>query len=273
MDNSVFDNLYNIFRENKFSHAYLFETNDIEGCYLKVKELIKKIICEKDYTEKCAKCELCHLVDENLLPSIITIEPDGKKIKKEAIEDLKKAFSLMPTYIPYNIYIIKYPEKMNDTAFNKMLKFLEEPEDNILGFYITDNKDNIASTIISRCEVLKYFPGNNNTNFKANISEEEYNSVLEIIDDYFNKIEKKDKNILWYNSTVVLKTLPSHEQIVCLLNLIYNKYVDLFKKDMSRCTLKKMKIVAKYLEQLNYNVNSSLLLDSFAIEIGDIDER
>ena len=44
---------------------------------------------------------------------------------------------------------------MNDTSFNKMLKFLEEPEDNILGFYITRNKDSVANTIVSRCELIK----------------------------------------------------------------------------------------------------------------------
>lgn len=271
MENEVFDNLLKIYRENKFAHAYLFETNNVENCYQKVIELIKKMLCSNEYAEKCHKCEICHLIDEGNIPSIITIEPDGKKIKKDAIEDLKKVFSLMPSYIPYNIYIIKYPEKMNDTAFNKMLKFLEEPEDNILGFYITDNKDNIASTIISRCEVVKYFLGNNKQLIDS-LDDELKTLILNISQEYFEKIEKRASNLLWYNSSVILKTLNTSEQIVCLLNLLYNKYETKLHQKGSKLILAKMKVIAKYLEQLNYNVNISLLLDSFVIEMGDIDE-
>ena len=108
------------------------------------------------------------------MPNIITIEPDGKSIKKDAVENLKKVFSLKPTYMPFNIYIIKYPEKMNASAYNKMLKFLEEPEEGIIGFYISKNKDNVASTIISRCELVKSYYNNINSSDVSGMSEEEY---------------------------------------------------------------------------------------------------
>lgn len=271
-NNELFAELLEIYRENKLAHAYLFETNNVDKCYQDIKSLIKKMICQNSYEDSCVKCELCHQVDDNSLPSIISIEPDGKSIKKDVIENLKKAFSLKPTYTPFNIYIMKYPEKMNATAFNKMLKFLEEPEEDIIGFYISENKDNVASTIVSRCEVVKsYYDNDANNNFS--LDNETYQMVLAIKDEYFQKLEKNSPDINWYNCTVILKKLPSQEQIVCLLKLIYNTYEQFFHESKNTITLKKLKIVSKYLEMLNYNVNTALLLDSFVIEMGEVNGK
>ena len=119
----VVKNLIDLYREKKLAHAYLIETNNITKCYEDIKVIIKNINCFHEYKENCSECNLCHLIDENTLPSFITIEPDGKNIKKESIEFLKNAFSKVPIYTENNIYVIKYAEKMNGTAFNKMLKF------------------------------------------------------------------------------------------------------------------------------------------------------
>lgn len=269
MKEEVFNNLLTLFRENKLAHAYLFETKDVEECYKELIIFIKKLLCSTEYAEKCDKCEICHLIDEGNIPSIITVEPDGKSIKTDAINNLKKAFSVMPVYIPYNIYIIKYPEKMNDTAFNKMLKFLEEPEDNILGFYITYNKDSVASTIVSRCELIKLTDTTSSN--QGNLSDEEYELCNSLAKEYYQKLESSAQDITWYNSTVILKELTSQEQIVCLLKLIYNTYGTKFHENKDFIIIKKLKIIEKYLSELNYNMNTSLLLDSFALEMGEVD--
>ncbi len=267
MEQEVFNNLLTLFRENKLAHAYLFETKDVEKCYKELIQFIKKLLCSMEYEENCSKCDICHQIDEGTIPSIITIEPDGKSIKTDAINNLKKAFSLMPVYTPYNIYIIKYPEKMNDTSFNKMLKFLEEPEDNILGFYITRNKDSVANTIVSRCELIKMF--DEQKRLQGSLSNEEFTLCQNIANEYYEKLENGKENLTWYNLNVVLKQLTTQEQIVCLLNLIYNTYEFDFRKSKDFNIIKKLKIIEKYLSELNYNMNLGLLLDSFVIEMGE----
>ncbi len=270
MEQEIFNNLLTIFRENKLAHAYLFETKNVDKCYDDVILLIKKMVCSLEYSDNCNKCAKCHLIDERTMPSVVTIEPSGKMIKTESINNLKKAFSSMPTYTSHNFYIIKYPEKMNDTSYNKMLKFLEEPEDNIIGFFISSNKDSVASTILSRCELIKITDENGFS--QGNLSDEEYEECTRISKEYFTMLEAHEKNISWYNTTTVLKQLPTQEQIVCFLNLIYNIYELKFHETKDFKIVKKLKIIEKYLSQLNYNVNISLLLDSFAVEMGEVDE-
>ena len=51
MTHEVINHLYNVYRENKFSHAYLIETNNLDKCLKDIKHLIKLICCKDDYNE------------------------------------------------------------------------------------------------------------------------------------------------------------------------------------------------------------------------------
>ncbi|MBQ6840861.1 MAG: hypothetical protein IJO63_01940 [Bacilli bacterium] len=270
--NAVVNNLITLYREKKLAHAYLIETNNIVKCYEDVKKIVMGICCPSNFQDNCSECNLCHLIKENNLPSLITVEPDGKNIKKEAIENLKSSFSKIPVYTENNIYIIKSPEKMNDTAFNKMLKFLEEPEDNIIGFFITENKDNVANTIVSRCEILKINYKSNSDSDVLGVDEDTYNRYFELAQEYQNMLEKNDSSIVWYNNSVLAKELSNRTEITIFLKLLFNLYMENVKVNHEdrEFVFKKVKIISKYLEQLNYNVNTSLLLDSLAIEMGEL---
>lgn len=268
----VVNNLIKLYHEKKLAHAYLIETNNVTKCYEDVKKIIKGISCKTKWQEDCTKCNLCHLIDENNLPSLITIEPDGKNIKKDAIENLKQIFSTIPIYTDNNIYIIKYPEKMNDTAYNKMLKFLEEPEENIIGFFISENRDNVANTIVSRCELVKITYTDNLKSDVLGIDKEQYESYYALAKTYSDKIQKKDIDLVWYNNSILLKQIPTRADIIIFLKILFNIFIDKINEfDGNRkINYEYTKVIAKYLEQLNYNVNISLLMDSFVIEMGDV---
>lgn len=269
----VVNNLITLYREKRLAHAYLIETNNMIKCYEDVKLIIKGIFCKNNYKESCSDCNLCHLIDHNSLPSLITIEPDGKNIKKEAIEDLKSVFTKLPVYTNNNIYIIKYPEKMNATAYNKMLKFLEEPEDNIIGFFITENKDNVANTIVSRCELLKMNYNSNNEAEILGIEEDLYNNLYALAEEYINNIISKFNEVVWYNNNVLNKELTNRVEITVFVKILFNIYLTNFKQETNikekKILFKQIRILNKYLEELNFNVNTSLLLDSLAIELGE----
>ena len=104
--NEVFNQLENLYHEQKIAHAYLIETNNTDACYSELLRLIKKIVCPNEYKEKCNKCNICHLIDLNNLPSLITVEPEENTIKKDQIEMVKNAFANKPIYTKENIYII-----------------------------------------------------------------------------------------------------------------------------------------------------------------------
>lgn len=263
--------LINLYREKRMAHAYLIETNNINKCFSDIKKVIKGISCVDKYEEKCTKCNICHLIDLNSLPSLIVIEPDGKNIKKEAIENLKSSFSTKSVYTENNIYVIKYPEKMNDTAFNKMLKFLEEPEENIIGFFLTENKDNVANTIVSRCEIVKFNYLNNDKSDLLGINSEEYENLKNLAIEYQKMLDDNNSSIIWYNNSVLSKKLLNRNEIIIFLRILFDLYLEQLGKKTN--IYKKINIISKYLEQLNYNVNTLLLLDSLAIEVGEVYEK
>ena len=150
---SKFDNILKSYHENKLAHAFLLETNDSLECYKDLIQLIKLLNCPYEYSEECQKdCNLCNLIDAGNLPSLIEIKPDGNFIKKIQILDMMERFSSKPVFSRYNTYIVHDCDHLNDSSANTILKFLEEPNDNIIGFFITNNKMNVISTIRSRCQ-------------------------------------------------------------------------------------------------------------------------
>ena len=90
--------IYSKYRENKLSHAYLIETNNMDDAYNKVLELCKMLECDKEYNSNCNNCNICNLIKVNNHPNIVTLEPDGTTIRKEQVVNLKEKFSTMPVY-------------------------------------------------------------------------------------------------------------------------------------------------------------------------------
>ena len=66
----ILNELYNKYRENKLAHAYLIETNNGEKALDDVKTLIKIINCTSEFKKNCIECNLCNLINKNILPSL-----------------------------------------------------------------------------------------------------------------------------------------------------------------------------------------------------------
>ncbi len=263
--NSNINLLKNKYDENKLSHVFLIETNNQNFVLNDIIEFIKYINCEKKYKDNCKLCNLCNLIDKNILPNLKIIYPDGQAIKKEQMETLKNDFSHMPFISKYNVYIINEAEKLNQSSANAILKFIEEPEDNIIGFLITNNKDNIISTIKSRCDVFNaYYEKNDSI---LNINEN-------LIENYIINIETNIKNSILINKIIVEKKLEKNE-IVDFFKYMLNFYQNLLNENENKYKLelkdilKRINIIDDILDKLNYNVNINLLLDYFIISLED----
>lgn len=268
-------------REHKLAHAYLLETNNIEYATKDIKELIKIINCNDEFNENCTKCNLCNLIDKNNLPSLKIIEPDGASIKKNQVENLKLNFETLPVYSKYNSYIIKNAEKLNPSSANSMLKFVEEPTEGIIGFFITSNKDIMIDTIKSRCQSLVLNYDNNSILDILNITDEQYEKYREVAKNYLQRLNST--NII-NNKNEVLSIFPERKDIENLLKIIleiyYQYFLKLINKEYNKeitkiyeltqsisIISKNLQIISQTLEDLSYNVNIELLLDKFVIEM------
>ena len=162
-----------------------------------------------------------------------------------------------------------------------MLKFLEEPEGNVIGFFITNNIDNVILTIQSRCQHIECNFFNNNYE-ELNISEENYNRYLEIVKEYLNGIEVEKKGLILYNKTY----LSNYEknEIINIFKIILNIYMnvlnnkeymdfDYLKKYSLKNIQSKINILIEFLKEINYNVNLDLILDKFVIEMDGVNNE
>ncbi|MCT4640006.1 MAG: DNA polymerase III subunit delta [Bacteroidales bacterium] len=94
-------------------------------------------------------------ISENSWYSFIGMENKQGLINKDDSVDIIKALSMKSFEAEYKVMIIWMPERMNDTAANKILKLLEEPPQKTLFLLVTNSPDRIIKTITSRTQITK----------------------------------------------------------------------------------------------------------------------
>lgn len=268
--------IYEKFLDNKMGHAFLIETNNMAFSYLRIVNLVKKINCPKEFKSNCEEeCNICYLLENNKTLNFITIEPDGFFIKKEQIQNLKTKFSKSAMELKYNVYVIKNPERMNAVAANTLLKFLEEPDSNTICFLLTGRKDNVLSTLVSRCQIYK----------DLDIDFQQKTKYEEIISTIISNIELKNKIFSIKIDKSIKELFKEKEEILELFKGLYQNYnlalksiinsknadnqiLDLIINNNSEYMLiEKLKIIKKTIDNLMLNVNIELVFNSFIIKM------
>ena len=282
-DYKVQDNVYNLFvneiKNNHISHAYLIDENDNSESFNIVLSFIKEIICMN--LNENERDNICKRIDDGNYPEIKIIEPDGILIKKQQILDLQKAFSLSSVDGNKRIYIIRDCEKMRPETANSMLKFLEEPDGDIIAFLMTNNINNILSTIISRCQIIRL--GNN-------VVMNEKSDLDDIALSFIDVVETFGKRSIVNVNDIIFSKIPSknREQLICFFDKVIDLYYDIMKIIVSNQNemiyynklvkyvvfndgvkiLNKINTIVDYKEAIRYNVNCNLLIDSLILSIG-----
>ena len=117
--------------------------------------LAKTLSCPntKDNTP-CNQCKTCE--DINNSRSLDIIEIDGASNNGvEAVRDMKETINYSPTG-PFKVYIIDEVHMLSVSAFNALLKTLEEPPPSVIFIMATTELRKIPSTVLSRCQILQF---------------------------------------------------------------------------------------------------------------------
>lgn len=257
----------NIISFNKLSHAYIIEVNDYDSDYLLVKAFVKLILCMNNVKKvselNCDKCEICRLVDEGNYPNILVVEPDGKEIKKGQLLDLQKEYNNKSMLDSNRVYIIKEADKLNLAAANSILKFLEEPEDNIVAILLTKNRYQIIDTILSRCQIIALK--------RKTPSNADFDKALS-----FTKYMLKNGELFVNYKEILDNIMPDKlvaRQILEQVKLIFIDYlegndvmIDLSNVDKNKVVTWVL-ILESEMKKLDYNVNYKLWLDSLYVKL------
>ena len=263
-------------KKDKINHAYLIETN-YNNRLLLGDLLINKILSFENNVS---------INDLKINGDLIVISNDSNTIKVEDIEQIKEKFKTKSIINSKRIYVIDGAEKLNDYSANKLLKFLEEPDDDIIAILLTSNKNSVINTIISRCYNIRFIVNDDIIN---EFSDEYWDSVFDFV---FNIEENKEKAIAFQNRYNI-KELSDRIYLKNFLNNLLLIYGDVLNYKVLKCVeffddnIDKIKEICNYndvetirnkinainecLNRLKFNPNIKLLIDKLIILMSGVD--
>jgi len=148
--------LRNAIEQNRIAHAYLFSGPRGVGKTSTARILSKALNCAEGPTvAPCGLCDSCRSVTDG--SSVDVIEIDGASNNSvEDIRDLREKVKYAPSSGRYKVYIIDEAHMLSQSAFNALLKTLEEPPPHVVFVLATTAPNKIPVTVLSRCQHLPF---------------------------------------------------------------------------------------------------------------------
>lgn len=144
--------LKNALATKQTTHAYLFAGPRGTGKTSCAKLFAKALNCPNQVNgDPCNECETCKAITAGRLNDVIEIDAASNNGVEE-IRDIRDKVKYAPTQADYKVYIIDEVHMLSTSAFNALLKTLEEPPENVVFILATTDPHKIPATIISRTQ-------------------------------------------------------------------------------------------------------------------------
>ncbi len=172
--------LRNQVKSGKISHAYLFSGTRGTGKTSSAKVFARAINCLNPQDgEPCNECEVCKGILNGTITDVIEMDAASNN-SVENIRQIRQEVVYATVDVKYRVYIIDEVHMLTTSAFNALLKTLEEPPENVVFILATTEQHKIPVTILSRC--LKF-------EFNRLSEEDLYNRIKYVLDSENVKYE------------------------------------------------------------------------------------
>ena len=145
--------LANALATGRVAHAYLFCGPRGTGKTSTGRILAKAINCltNKGHGEPCNSCSICKAVNEGRALDLVEID-GASNTSVDDVRELREKINFAPNLAQYKVYIIDEVHMLSNSAFNALLKTLEEPPPHAIFILATTEVHKIPPTILSRCQ-------------------------------------------------------------------------------------------------------------------------
>lgn len=267
-------------KHQKLSHAYFIETRGYsEGTSLAI-SFAKYLLSQFSSLDQNEEEKMSSQIDMETYPDFCLIKPEGAFIKKEQLLDLQDRFKTKSLTNGLRIYLIDPADKLNVASSNTILKFLEEPEENIVGILVADSRYQVLPTILSRCQIFSLRDDDS-----LSWSEERYH----LLEHFLQLLKHHKKALIAYESEFMDKLFSSKEETVTTLQDLRQLLVLLLEKQNGKENKEFFNRQSDHLlsfqtgeltqliqvlygleKDLNYNVNLKIWLTKFYLKLGEV---
>ena len=263
-------------KDKNIAHCILLFGNDLKAQYTLALEVARMLNCTGTHTRNC-QCLNCNWIRENKHPAVLTVSKVDNKpandtsqtvISIEQARMIKNDLLVTSEYHRVLIFCDKDKDGnirgLNETNFqeptaNALLKTFEEPPQRTTFFFLTNDKSDMISTIISRAQCF----------FVPSKQEEtrEYNLIEEIMDGY---LELERNEVLDINDKILEITKENNPAEI--LTQIQNYMTEVLKTNIYNVHLKMkllhdIKAVETAKQQLQLNMNVQTVVENLAFEL------
>ena len=140
----------------RMSHAYLFTGSRGTGKTSCAKILAKAVNClHPDNGNPCNCCEACKAIDSGSCMDVLEIDAASNN-GVDNVRDLRDDTIYTPSQVKMRVYIIDEVHMLSISAFNALLKIIEEPPEHLLFILATTELHKVPATILSRCQRFSF---------------------------------------------------------------------------------------------------------------------
>ncbi len=146
--------LKNSIINNKINHAYIFSGPRGTGKTSIAKIFAKAVNCLSNTGDVCNECDVCKLNTDDII-DIVEIDAASNNGVEE-IREIRNTIRMLPSVLKYKVYIIDEVHMLSTSAFNALLKTLEEPPSHAIFILATTEINKIPATVLSRCQKFDF---------------------------------------------------------------------------------------------------------------------